>query len=154
MQYLICIEVVRSLFFSFTKNCHENCGVVCFNISSTIHNIRGKGLRKQLLNGSPVKPSRHVHMGVWFITLHCASTPQEPGQGSMHFSRIQAKLLEHSGFIVHSGLQFGGLPKYPTTQEQEGKPLISWHIEFAPHGDGTQGFILINGLSGSTAKKL
>lgn len=124
------------------------------NNSNVVCDIRGNGLGKQLLNGSPVKPSGHVHMGVWFITPHCAPTPQEPGQGSLHFNVIHARLLEHSGFIVHSGLQFGGLPKYPTTQEQDGRPLISWHIEFAPQGDGTQGFNLIRGLSGSGAAKL
>ena len=49
-------------------------------------------------------------MGVWLITLHCAPDPHDPGHGSLHFSRIQARLLGHSGLMVHSGLQFGGLP--------------------------------------------
>lgn len=100
-----------------------------------------------------MKPSGQVQIGVWFITLHSASTPQDPGQGSLHFSVIHAKLLGHSEFIIHSGLQFGGLPIYPTTQEHEGRPLMSWHIEFAPHGAGTHGFILIKGFSGSTAAR-
>lgn len=55
-------------------------------------------------------PSGHVQIGVWLITIHDALIPQDPGQGSMHFSRIQALLLIHSEFILHSGLQFGGLP--------------------------------------------
>lgn len=74
------------------------------------------------------------------MTLHCAPVPQEPGQGSLHFCLIQALLLEHSGLIEHSGLQFGGLPINVGKQEQEGDPPISLHSEFGPHGDGTQGF--------------
>lgn len=49
-------------------------------------------------------------MGIWLITLHKAATPHEPGQGSRHFSFMHAKLLGHSELMVHSGLQFGGLP--------------------------------------------
>lgn len=45
------------------------------------------------------------------MTEHCADIPHDPGQGSKHFSRMQAKLLEHSAFMVHSGLQLGGIPK-------------------------------------------
>lgn len=44
------------------------------------------------------------------MTLQLASIPHDPGQGSLHFSRIQAKLLGHSEFIEHSGRQLGGLP--------------------------------------------
>lgn len=65
-------------------------------------------------------PSKHVHIGVWLITLHCAPTPHDPGQGSLHFCRIHAKLLEHSGLIVHSGRQFGGLPIKSIRHEQDG----------------------------------
>lgn len=69
-----------------------------------------KGFGTQLTKGSPVRPSKHVQIGIWFTTLHCAPIPQEPKQGFSHFSLIQAKLLGQSGLIVHSGLQFGGLP--------------------------------------------
>lgn len=44
------------------------------------------------------------------MTEHVAYKPQDPGQGSLHFSRMQALLLVHSELIVHSGLQFGGAP--------------------------------------------
>lgn len=54
--------------------------------------LRG-GIGLQFVNGSPVKPSWHVQIGVLFITLHCAPIPQEPGQGSLHFSRMQARRL-------------------------------------------------------------
>lgn len=64
----------------------------------------------QLVKGSPVYPSGHVQIGVWFITLHKAPVPQEPGQGSLHFSLIHARLLVHSELSTHSGLQFGGFP--------------------------------------------
>lgn len=72
--------------------------------------LRVGGLGVQLVKGSPVNPSKHVHIGVWLMTLHWAPIPQDPGQGSTHFSLIQAKLLGHSELILHSGLQFGGLP--------------------------------------------
>ena len=40
---------------------------------------------------------------------------------------------------MHSGLQVGGAPKYPATQEQTGCPLISRQILFGPHGVGEHG---------------
>lgn len=78
--------------------------------NSDLEHILGLGLRLQIVNASPMKPSEQEHIGVWLITLHKAFTPQDPGQGSLHFSLIQAKLLGHSELTVHSGLQFGGLP--------------------------------------------
>lgn len=44
--------------------------------------------------------------------------------------------------MLHSGLQFGGLPRYSGRQEQLGIPPISLHCEFGPHGEGTQGFCI------------
>jgi hypothetical protein len=83
------------------------------------------------------------------MTLQLAPAPQEPGQGSLHFSRMQAKLLGHSELMVHSGRQFGGEPVYVGRQEQEGEPPTSRHCEFAPQGLGTHGFTT-TGLGGST----
>lgn len=57
------------------------------------------------------------------MTLQRALRPQEPGQGSRHFSLIHARLLGHSELIEHSGRQFGGDPIYEAMQEQEGDPL-------------------------------
>lgn len=85
-------------------------------------------------------PSIQLHIGVWFITLHRALVPQEPGHGSLHFCVMHARLLGHSGLTVHSGRQFGGLPMYLGKQEHEGLPPISLHSLFGPQGDGTQGF--------------
>lgn len=48
-------------------------------------------------------------------------------------------MLGHSGLIVHSGRQFGGVPIKLAKQEQEGEPPISRHCEFGPHGVGTHG---------------
>lgn len=62
------------------------------------------------MKGFPVKSSGQLHIGIWFITLQMAPIPHDPKQGFLHFSRIHAILLGQSGFIVHSGLQFGGLP--------------------------------------------
>lgn len=65
--------------------------------------------------------------------------PHKPGQGSLHFCRMQAILAGHSALIVHSGLQFGGLPLYVGKQEHDGIPPISRHSENAPQGDGIHG---------------
>lgn len=72
--------------------------------------LRGGGFGLHRVNGSPVYWSIHEQIGVWFITSHWAFKPQEPGQGSRHFSFIHALLLGHSELIVHSGRQFGGDP--------------------------------------------
>lgn len=67
---------------------------------------------------------------------------------------MQAKLLGHSEFIVHSGLQFGGLPMKLGKQEHEGEPPISLHSLFGPHGEGTHGLVMIGSCTGgSFAKK-
>lgn len=72
--------------------------------------LHGGGIRPQCVVGSPSYPTTHVHTALWLITEHLAFTPQEPGQGSRHFSEIHAKLLGHSAFIEHSGRQFGDWP--------------------------------------------
>lgn len=85
------------------------------------------GCGTQLVNGFPVYPSRQVQVGVWLTTVQSALTPHEPGQGSVHFWRMHAKLLGHSALIVHSGLQLGGDPKKLSKQEQEGNPPMLRH---------------------------
>lgn len=66
--------------------------------------------------------------------------PQDPGHGSLHFSLMQARLLGHSGLMVHSGLQLGGEPVYSGRHEHDGVPPLSLHCEYGPQGEGTQGF--------------
>ena len=70
------------------------------------------------MNGSPVYPGEHVHIGLWFRTWHFALIPQVPGQGSTHFWLLHASFWGHSELVTHSGLQVGGAPIYPGTQEQ------------------------------------
>lgn len=53
--------------------------------------------------------------------------------------------------MEHSGLQFGGLPIYCGKQEQLGVPPMSLHSAFAPHGDGTHGFVIIGCIETSGA---
>lgn len=60
---------------------------------------------------------------------------------------MHARLLEHSEFIKHSGLQLGGDPIKLGRQEQDGFPLMFLHCEFKPHGDGMQGSVTI-GIGG------
>lgn len=90
----------------------------------------------QLVNGSPVKPSGHEHVGIWLMTSHRAFTPQVPGQGSLHLFLIQALSLWHSELKTHSGLQDSyGFPIYSGKHEQI--PLSHW--AFGPHGEGLHG---------------
>lgn len=56
---------------------------------------------------------------------------------------MHALLLGHSELIVHSGLQFGGVPIYSFKHEHEGVPPISRHCEFGPQGEGTHGFTMV-----------
>lgn len=58
---------------------------------------------------------------------------------------MQAWLLGHSEFLIHSGLQLGGVPIYSDKQAQEAWPFILRHSEYGPQGDGTQGFSYIGG---------
>lgn len=64
-----------------------------------------------------------------------------PGHGSLHFCWIHAKWLGHSELLIHSGLQFGGVPIYSWRHEQDGLPLMSLHWEYGPQGDGWQGLL-------------
>lgn len=54
---------------------------------------------------------------------------------------MQARLLAHSELEIHSGRQLGGEPINPGKQEQDGESPIALHSEFAPQGEGWQGFI-------------
>lgn len=62
-------------------------------------------------------PDGQVQMGLWLTTWHLAPIPQVPGHGSIHFWFEHAWLKIQSELVVHSGLQVGGLPMYPGTQE-------------------------------------
>jgi hypothetical protein len=75
--------------------------------STTVGAMVG-GKSAQLVKGSPVYPSRHVHAGTWFATKQLAFAPQEPGQGSLHLRLMQASFVPHSAWMVHSGRQLGG----------------------------------------------
>lgn len=79
------------------------------------------------MNGSPVYPLKHLHIGLCWNTLQSVFTPQAPGQGSLHLRLLHALFWGHSELTTHSGLQVGGLPIYPWTQEQTAWPLISLH---------------------------
>lgn len=64
---------------------------------------------------------------------------------------MQAKWFAHSLLLIHSGLQFGGVPINSGKQEHEGESLMTLHSAFEPHGDGWQGFVWI--VMGSSSKK-
>lgn len=116
-------------------------------ISSSRSCFKKSHLKKHILrrwthwtNGSPVKSGGQLHMGLWLTTLQVALNPHEPGQGSTHFWLLQACVRGQSELTMHSGLQVGGVPKNPNTQEQTGWPLISLQTLFGPHGEGEHGF--------------
>lgn len=54
---------------------------------------------------------------------------------------MHALSLLQSVLRMHSGLQFGGLPKNPAAHVQECIPPISRQSALSPHGDGTHGLI-------------
>lgn len=97
---------------------------------------------KHCLKGSPVNPSRQVHMGEWFTTIQSAFAAHVPGHGSIHLFLIHALLLEQSELTKHSGWQPSyGFPKYPFTHRHAPAPALSSHSVFGPHGDGVHGDI-------------
>lgn len=81
----------------------------------------------QTTKGSPVNPALHVHMGLWFMVWQRAFTPHVPEQGSLHLCFIQAWCCGQSVLITHSGLQAGGDPMDPSSQEQTPCPFNSLH---------------------------
>lgn len=86
-------------------------------------------------------------------TWHCASLPQDPGHGSLHLLFMQARFDGQSGFIIHSGRQFGGVPMYDDKHEHDGLLPEDIHWEFGPHGEGTHGFLGGSYWGGSTGSK-
>lgn len=62
------------------------------------------------MNGSPVYPAIQTQTGECLTTVQVVLEPQEPGQGSLHFSFWHARFPGHSAFIVHSGRQLGDRP--------------------------------------------
>lgn len=132
----------------------NNCSVVDFNLLLlmifyySIHlliywPLGGIGLH--CVNAFPVNPSTHEHIATCLITWQLASIPQEPGQGSLHFWFIHAKLLEQSSLMVHSGLQLGGLPSNSGRHEHDGMSWMFLHIAFNPQGEGIHGSLTGDG---------
>lgn len=84
-------------------------------------------ISRQPMKGSPSYPEMQIQFGVWLTTLHSAKEPQTPGQGSLHFWLMQAKWLEHSVLLTHSGRQFGGEPINSGRHEQDGESPETLH---------------------------
>lgn len=63
------------------------------------------------MKGSPLNSLGQLHIGLWLTTWQCASRPQVPGQGFIHFWFTHASFNGHSLLVTHSGLQFGGVPR-------------------------------------------
>ena len=121
------------------------CRIQLTQIYCTQFMVMSKNLRVFLLqdvNGSPENPLLQIQEGLWFLTLQYAFWPQTPGQGSLHFCCIQARLSGHSELIVHSGLHsMYGFPLNPGKQEQDAAEFLSRHSALIPHGEGLQGSI-------------
>ena len=71
--------------------------------------------------------------------MHSVLIPQVPAHGSTHLLFTHALLGEHSECTTHSGLQDGGVPKYPGRQVHDRCPFISLQIAFGPQGSPAQG---------------
>lgn len=108
------------------------------------------GIMRQPVKGSPVHPEGQTQIGLWLTTLHWASRPQVPGQGSRHFMLTQACDGGHSELETHSGLHSGGTPRWPGWQEQTGAFPTGLHMLFGPHGEGPHGFSSTVGAVGGT----
>lgn len=87
----------------------------------------------------PVKPGEQEQLTALLITLHSAFSPHDPGQGSWHFELIQDIVDGQSGFITHSGLQFGGVPMYDGRHAHSRLLFTFRQREFGPQVDGLQG---------------
>lgn len=102
--------------------------------------------RKHFVKGSPVYPCLHVQIGLWFKAIQFVFIPQSFRHGSIHFWFTQALLNGHSEFRTHSGRHPGGLPTYPSKQEQTAWSFITRHWLLGPHGDGLQGSFLTESI--------
>lgn len=67
--------------------------------------------------------------------------PQDPRQGSLHFSHVHARFMGQSELTRHSARQFGGDPMYVGRQEHDGVPPMFLHSAYMPHGEGMQGSV-------------
>ena len=106
---------------------------------SRLPNLRG--ILEQPLNGSPSKPRRQVHIGLWLVTRQSALAPQRPGQGSLQRCCMHAVVWLHSELTRHSGRQLGGAPIMATSQEQTQTPFCSLCWLYAPQGLGSHGSV-------------
>lgn len=52
---------------------------------------------------------------------------------------MQARELEQSLLLAHSGRQLGGMPMNSGKQEQDGMSPFTMHCEFGPQGEGWHG---------------
>lgn len=114
------------------------------------HGVRGTSMTLHAIKASPVNPLGHKHWGAWLTTRHSAPDPHDPGQGSLHFWLMHAISFGHSVFAIHSGRQFGGLPRKFSRQAHDGEFPISLQIELAPQGEGWQGLTYGGGIGSKT----
>lgn len=102
----------------------------------------------QRTNGSPLKPSMQLQIGLWLTTWQRAFWPHVPGHGSLHFWLMHDLSWGHSELRIHSGRQFGGAPIISGKQLHTACWSNSRHWLFTPHGDGWQGLTI--GTSSTT----
>lgn len=102
--------------------------------------VRGTSMTLHPIKASPANPAGHKHRGAWLTTRQSAPVPHDPGQGSLHFWLMHAMSFGHSEFVMHSGRQFGGLPRNVSRQAHDGEFPTSLHIELGPQGEGWHGF--------------
>lgn len=109
-----------------------------YSTKRLIHREYSLLIGSHLVKGSPEYLGRQLQMGLWFTTWHWVLKPQVPIQGSIHFWLLQARFRGQSELTTHSGLQDGGAPRYPWTQEQTACWFTIRHWLLGPQGDGLQ----------------
>lgn len=96
---------------------------------------------KHRINGSPVYPGEHEHIGLWLTTWQRAFGAHVDIHGSTHFWLTHARFCAHSELTTHSGRQFGALPMKFGKHEQTTCSFTIRHWLFKPHGDGAHKLI-------------
>lgn len=89
-----------------------------------------------------------MQIGERLITRQTALRPHTPGHGSTHFELRQTESILQSEFITHSGLQFGGEPRWLGKHLHTARSSLTLQTLFEPHGDGKHGFTGRSNLAG------
>ena len=93
----------------------------------------------------PIKPIGQLQTGLWWITIHCALIPHDPGQGSRQCWLIQDRSKGQSELVRHSGLHNGLIWADGPPQGSQTAIIPAWtvHCTPGPQGDGLHGNVSV-----------